>query len=145
MRRTVFLALSFSLTLMFVQNLRAADVSLAEAAVEDCRNDIDTYCNNIRPGEGRLLACLYGHKDQLALACTYDLYNATPELRQAIESYVYVSRECKDDLGAYCGLGRLGEGRLLDCLNRQRGLSARCSQALNETGLYQPMGPIGGE
>jgi hypothetical protein len=145
MRRTVFVALSFSLTLLVAGNLCAADIGPVEAAVEDCRKDIDTYCNSIRPGEGRLLACLYAHKDQLAPGCAYDLYNAPADLQQAVEAFVYVSRECKDDLAAYCALGRLGEGRMLECLNSQRGLSARCSQALNAVGLYQPIGPGGGE
>jgi len=145
MRRTVFMALSFSLTLLFVGNLRAADVGPVEAAVEDCRQDIETYCNTIRPGEGRLLACLYAHKDQLTPGCAYDLYNASPELRQQVEAFVYVSRECKDDLAAYCALVRPGEGRLLDCLNSQRGLSARCSQALQAVGLWEPIGPPGGQ
>ncbi|HVN23423.1 MAG TPA: cysteine rich repeat-containing protein [Syntrophorhabdales bacterium] len=145
MRRTVFLMLSFSLTLLFVGNLLAVDIGPVETAVDDCRKDIEMYCNNIRPGEGRLLACLYAHKDQLAPGCAYDLYNVSPEVRQAIEGFVYVSRECKDDLAAYCGLGRPGEGRLLDCLNSQRGLSARCSQALQAVGLWEPIGPPGGE
>jgi len=133
------------LTLLLVGNLCAADIGLVEAAVEDCRKDIETYCQNIRPGEGRLLTCLYAHKDQLTLGCAYDLTNASAELQQAIEAFVYVSRECKDDLAAYCGLGRPGEGRLLDCLNKQRGLSERCSQALNAAGLWQPIGVPGGE
>ena len=134
-----------SLTLLFVGDLCAADIGPVEAAVEDCRNDIGTYCQNIRPGEGRLLACLYAHKDQLTPGCAYDLTNASAELQQAIEAFVYVSRECKDDLAAYCGLGRPGEGRLLDCLNKQRGLSERCSQALNAVGLWQPIGEPGGQ
>ena len=134
-----------SLTLLFVGNLSAADIGPVEAAVEDCRKDIETYCKNIRPGEGRLVACLYAHKDQLTLGCAYDLTNASSELQQAIEAFVYVSRECKDDLAAYCALGRPGEGRLLDCLNKQRGLSERCSQALNAVGLWQPIGELGGE
>jgi hypothetical protein len=134
-----------SLTLLFVGTLSAADIGPVEGAVEDCRKDIETYCKNIRPGEGRLLACLYAHKDQLTLGCAYDLTNASSDLQQAIEAFVYVSRECKDDLAAYCVLGRPGEGRLLDCLNKQRGLSERCSQALNAVGLWQPIGELGGE
>ena len=144
MRRCVFPGLNFFLTFVFVGNLCAADIGPVEAAVEDCRKDIETYCNNVRPGEGRLLSCLYAHKDQLALGCAYDLSNATPELRQTVEAFVYVSRECKNDLAAYCALSRLGEGKMLDCLNSQRGLSERCSQALQETGLWQPIGPPGG-
>ena len=145
MRRTVFMALSFSVTLLFVGNLFAVDIARVKGTVEDCRKDIETYCKNIRPGEGRLLACLYAHKDQLTPGCAYDLYNASPELQQAVEALVYVSGECKDDLAAYCGLGRPGGGSLLDCLNKQRMLSVRCSQALNEVGLWQPIGETDGK
>ncbi len=145
MRPTVFLALSLSLTLLFVGDLSAADTGLVETAVQDCRKDIETYCSSIRPGEGRLLACLYAHNDQLAPGCAYDLYNAPPDLQQAVEAFVYASRECRDDLAANCALYRYGEGKMLDCINSQRGLSARCRQALQETGLWQPIGPPGGQ
>ncbi len=145
MRRIVFMASSFFLTLLIAGELCAAEMGPVEAAVEDCRKDIATYCNNIRPGEGRLLACLYAHNDQLTSGCAYDLRNATAELQQAVEAFVYVSRECRDDLAAYCALGRFGEGRMLDCLNSQRELSVPCTQALQQTGLWQPIGPPGGE
>jgi len=137
MRRTVFLALSLSLTVLVVGNLFAGDKGPVAAAVDDCKKEIETYCKNITPGEGRLLACLYAHEDQLGGVCAYDLYNASAELQRAVAALVYVSRACKDDMAAYCALRRPGEGRLVNCLNKQRGLSERCSQALNETGLKQ--------
>ncbi len=145
MRRTVFMALSFSVTLLFVGNLFAADMGRVEGAVENCRKDIETYCKNIRPGEGRLLACLHAHDGRLTPRCAYDLDNASTELQQAIEALVYVSRECRDDLAAYCALHRPEEGTLLDCLNKQRRLSLGCSETLNEVGLRQPMGEVGGK
>jgi hypothetical protein len=134
-----------SLALLTAGNLYAVDMGAVESVVDDCRKDIETYCSDIRPGEGRFLACLRAHENELTSECAYDLNNAPAELQQTIEGFVYVSRECKDDLAAYCALGRLEQGRLLDCLNRQRGLSVRCSQALNATGLYEPPGPVGGE
>ena len=137
MRRTVFLALSFSLTLLFVGNLFAADKGPVQAALDECKKDIDTYCKNITPGEGRLLACLYAYQDKLSGGCAYDLYNASAELQQAVAALMYVARECRDDVAAYCALTPPGEGRLLNCLNKQKGLSGRCSQALQEVGRKQ--------
>jgi hypothetical protein len=137
MRHTVFLALSFSLTLLFVGNLFAADKGPVEAALDDCKKDIDTYCKNITPGEGRILACLYAYEDKLSPGCWYHLYNASAELQQAVAAFIYAARECRDDVAAYCALTPPGKGRLLNCLDKQKGLSGRCSQALRDVGLKQ--------
>ena len=146
MRRTVFMALSFSATLLFVGNLFALDMGRVEGAVENCRKDIETYCKNIRPGEGRLLTCLHAHEGRLTPRCADDLNNASTDLQQAIEALAYVSRECRDDLAAYCAAPRRPQdGTLLDCLNKQSRLSLHCSEALNEVGLRQPMGEVGGK
>ena len=34
-----------------------------ERVLEGCSTEFETYCKNVTPGEGRLLACLYAYED----------------------------------------------------------------------------------
>ncbi len=43
--------------------------SEAMALMQVCRGDYDRLCSGVRPGGGRVLACLQSHADQLGAAC----------------------------------------------------------------------------
>jgi hypothetical protein len=34
-----------------------------------CRQDMEKYCKNVEPGEGRQMKCMYELRDKLAPAC----------------------------------------------------------------------------
>ena len=43
---------------------------------------------------------------------------------------------CRDDLKAYCSTVKPGEGRLFDCMEKNKAkLSGRCNQAIQDVGL----------
>jgi hypothetical protein len=135
MRRTMILALSFSLTVLFVGNLFAADKGPVETVLDGCKKEFDTYCKNVTPGEARLLACLYAYEDKLSGQCEYAIYDASAQLERAVTALTYVANECRDDLRTYCASIQAGEGRLLNCLDKQQGkISKRCNQALKDVG-----------
>jgi aminoglycoside phosphotransferase family enzyme len=47
-----------------------------------------------------------------------------------------VANECHDDLMAFCSAVKPGEGRLLDCLEKNKTkVSGRCNQAIKDVGL----------
>jgi hypothetical protein len=47
-----------------------------------------------------------------------------------------VANECRDDLKANCSDIKPGEGRLLQCMEKNDAkITTRCKQALKETGL----------
>jgi len=41
----------------------------AYALMNICRGDYDRLCSSVRPGGGRVLACLQSHSSQLSTAC----------------------------------------------------------------------------
>ena len=107
-----------------------------ETIVDGCKTDIDTYCKNVTQGEGRVLACLYAYSDKLSNRCEYALYDAASQLERVVSALVYAASECHDDLKAYCSDIQPGEGRLLDCLDKNKDkVSARCKQAQKDVGL----------
>jgi len=113
----------------------AAD-PLTETVKNGCKAELGTFCKDVTPGDGRVLACLYAHSDKLSAKCEYALFDAAAQLELAISALVYAAYECEDDLEKYCADVPVGEGRLLDCIAKnKKKVSKRCLDALTETGL----------
>src|SRR5215471_15990454 len=43
---------------------------------KDCKPDAEKFCKGIRPGQGRILACLKSHQSELAPACAAEFNRA---------------------------------------------------------------------
>jgi hypothetical protein len=109
---------------------------LIETVANGCQSEITTYCKEVKPGEGRVLACLYAYQDKLSGKCEYALYDAAARLERAVAALSYAAKECEADLVANCASVKAGEGRLLECLDKNEAkVSARCKGALKEVGL----------
>ena len=126
----------------FIASLMA--FSLPASAVEDlvesvdtgCEKELSTFCKDVTPGEGRILACLYAHADKLSSRCEYAVYDAAAQLERAVSALTYVANECDEDLDSICGKVEQGEGRILTCLKKNEGkVSKRCNQAMKDIDL----------
>jgi hypothetical protein len=103
---------------------------------QGCQQELTTFCKNVTPGEGRILACLYAFQDQLSPKCEYALYDSVSQLDRTLTNLSYVVGECRDDLKKNCAEVKPGEGRLLDCLSKNEAkVSNRCTAALKDSGL----------
>jgi len=108
----------------------------ADIVAEGCKTEIETYCKSVTPGEGRVLACLYAYNDKLSNRCEYALYDASAQLERVVAALAYVANECRNDLNTYCSNIQPGEGRLLECLDKNKAkVSSRCKQAQKDIGL----------
>ena len=113
-----------------------AQRDLVETITRDCRGEIARYCGSVSPGRSRMLACLYAYSDMLTAACGFALIDGAPELDHSIANLALAAKGCGDDLRAFCSSVRPGEGRLLDCLNKNDDkVSARCKEELKAGGL----------
>ena len=111
----------------------AAEQGLVEIVADGCKTEIETYCKGVKPGEGRILACLYANQEKLSNRCEYALYDAASQLQQAITAINYLASECRDDLKTFCSNVKPGEGRLLDCIGKNKEkISNRCKQAIKD-------------
>jgi len=128
----VFLAMG----ILVFSGLASAEKGIVETFAEGCKTELETYCKDVKPGDGRLLACLYAHSDNISARCEYAVYDAATQLERALTALSYVANECRDDLKANCTDIKPGEGRLLNCLEKNDPkVSDRCRQALKEVGL----------
>jgi len=109
---------------------------IVDSVKKGCDKELKTYCKDVTPGEGRVLACLYAYEDKLSGQCEYALYDAAAQLERAVNALSYAVNECRDDLTKFCSDIKPGEGRLLQCIDKNDAkVSGRCKQALKDTGL----------
>jgi hypothetical protein len=122
------------LVLSIQTSARAQD--LASDVLNACSAEVETYCSQVTPGEGRLLACFFAHEDKLSSRCVHGLYDAAVRLNRAINALVYVADSCEAEIDKFCADVKPGEGRIAACLNANAGeLSVLCDRAMSEVGL----------
>jgi hypothetical protein len=117
-------------------NLSWAQEDLIKSVKEGCKKELESFCKDVTPGEGRLLACMYAYQDKLSSRCEYALYDASAQLQHAVASLTYVANECSDDLKKHCANVEAGEGRLAACLKKnEKDVSQRCKDAMKDVGV----------
>jgi hypothetical protein len=114
----------------------SAQQTLIDSVVKGCDKELKTYCKDVTPGEGRGLACLYAFSDKLTPQCEYALYDAAVQLERVINALAYTVNECRADLTAFCSNISPGEGRLIQCIEKNDAkVTKRCKQAMKDIGL----------
>ena len=134
MKSKMFFEIVLSLVLLVAMPV-AAEQNLVKSVAQGCKAELETYCKDVTPGDGRILACLYAYSDKLSGQCEYALYDAAVQLERAVAALSYVANECADDLDQHCSDVPMGQGRLLNCLEKNNEkVSQRCNQALKDVG-----------
>jgi len=114
----------------------SAQETLIESVGQGCAGELSSFCSQVTPGEGRVLACLYAHEDKISGQCEFALYDAAAQLERFVGALTYVANECADDLDTHCAAVEGGEGRLAECLlDNKMKLQPRCATAIDATGL----------
>ena len=135
MKRTLIVLIALGIMSLPFTNAVAGE-NLVQTVAEGCKVELEKFCGNVTPGGGRVLACLYAYGDKLSPKCEFALYDAAAQLERAVAALSYVANECDEDLDKYCSAVAPGEGRLLNCLEKkEKQLTKRCKQALNDVGL----------
>ena len=134
--RSLFTSLAVATVLLLSGPIASAQQSLVETVARGCETELKNYCQEVTPGEGRILSCLYAYGDKLSGQCEYALYDAAAQLERFVASLSYVANECDQDIDKYCARVEAGEGRILACLEAQgANIQGRCTQALKDVGL----------
>lgn len=114
----------------------AALEDIVDSVANGCEKELSSYCKDVTPGGGRILACLFAHADKLSGRCEYAVYDAAAQLERAVSALTYVANECDDDMDKFCASVEAGEGRILTCLKKNESkVSKRCNQAMKDIDL----------
>lgn len=133
MKKMLVVALTMCLIILIGGAAFAEEKGIVQTIADGCKQEIETYCKGVKPGEGRILACLYAYQDKLSNRCEYALYDAAAQLERAVAALTFLANECKDDLKAYCSDVKPGEGRLINCIDKHMAkVSDRCKQAIKD-------------
>jgi len=98
-----------------------ASVAGANAASlhEACAPDLEKYCSNVTPGDGRIMACLYAHEDQISDSCDAQIADVADVLDGFLGTIGNALAICLPDIQKHCADTKLGQGRVLSCLNKK--------------------------
>jgi len=119
---------------ILVCNAAAADDTLLDYVLDACEADLQQYCSQVTPGEGRLLYCVAAHEDKISGQCSYALFSAAVLLEQLADFIVEVAASCETEIETLCGEVELGEGRILACLEEHEAeLGEACKSVIAET------------
>ncbi len=133
MKRRMSLCMTTICIFLLTASSALAGQNLVETVADGCKKELETYCKDVTPGHGRILACLYAHEDKLSGQCEYALYDAAVQLERAVAALTYVANECADDINKLCSSVKAGKGRLLACLDKnKKKVSNRCNQAIKD-------------
>jgi hypothetical protein len=131
-RKTLLAAAAvFAITAIQVAS---AEQPLLDYVVTSCEIDLENFCSQVTPGEGRLMHCVAAHEDKLSGQCVYALYQAASLLEELSVAIGYLAAECGTDIEAHCANVEVGEGRMLSCLGEHKEeVSESCTQAITDT------------
>jgi len=130
-KNTIYVSLAIA-ALSFGFQAQAQD-SLVEHVLESCKVELETFCSQVTPGQGRLLHCAAAHEDKLSGQCNYALYQAASIMEQMAVALAHLAQQCKTDVQTLCSDVKEGDGRILMCLEEQAdGVSDACKQAISD-------------
>jgi hypothetical protein len=85
-----------------------------------CKADIEKFCKDVKPGQGRIARCIKAHENELSPACR-DKIEAD---REKTQEFV---KACKPDTAKFCKDIKPGHGRIIRCLkSHEAELSPQC-------------------
>lgn len=88
-----------------------------------CKEDIQKFCKDVKPGGGAIIKCLKSHESELSASCK----GKQAEMKEHMKE---VHEACKGDVEKLCKDVKPGEGRIRDCLKAHEAeISAGCKAA----------------
>jgi len=125
------------ITALFAFSLPAVALEdIVQSVATGCEKELSTFCKDVTPGEGRILACLFAHSDKVSGRCEYAVYDAAAQLERAVSALTYVANECDEDIDKICAKVEAGEGRILTCLKKNESkVTKRCNSAMKDIDL----------
>lgn len=114
----------------------AAPPAAAQSILQACAPEIETHCQAVEPGHGRLFACLYAHETALSDACDAATGEMSDLIDMFFETVHRVHRACGRDAAEHCSDVTVGGGRMLACLRENAAaVSPGCTEVIDTLAL----------
>jgi Cysteine rich repeat len=132
--------LKFTLSFLIFGGFPATATN-AENLMEQCVSEINSFCDTVVNGRGRITACLYAREDQLSKSCRKEIVRITSDTAMSSDEGVpgeskgtaNVRSACISDIERYCANIVSGDRRMLACLySKQDAVSSNCSGAMDD-------------
>jgi hypothetical protein len=107
-----------------------------QGVFEACSDELQNYCSQVTPGNGRLFACFYAHEDKLSEGCDAAIVDVADQLDMFFDVIRYAAQQCGDDIAKHCQEVELGGGRIYSCLKDSSDkLSDTCAEVIGQIEL----------
>jgi len=121
-----------SLPVVLLACVATNDQLAAQPIFESCAKDLEIYCSQVTPGNGRISACIYAHEDKVSDECDAATDNFSTLLDWFLEQVRYTYDQCADDVQKYCSGTEFGAGRLFSCLiENEPQITDGCKEAVS--------------
>ena len=91
-----------------------------------CQADIEKFCKDIKPGQGRIAQCIKRHEAELSSACENHINIEKEKVREFVNA-------CKPDAEKFCKDVKPGHGHIVRCLKQhQAEISPNCGGYLKK-------------
>jgi hypothetical protein len=108
-------------TLLAADSLK--DEEMKHLSSGACKADMNQYCKDITPGQGRMMACLKSHEDKLSPACSKEWKSAKTHMKK---EWKEARQACGGDVQKFCKEAT-GHKEVSQCLNQHMSqLSGSC-------------------
>jgi len=102
----------------------------SDALKKACSKDVEQFCKDVQPGQGRLARCLKEHEAELSQECKAYTAEKTGEIKQKVDT---LKNACTKDVEQFCKDVQPGQGRLSTCLKEHESeLSQECKALIGK-------------
>ena len=118
-----------------LESVRSNVKEIVDDLAVRCRYDLEKYCANVTPGEGRLAFCLMANADKRSPQCEYAIFDASRAADKIIAKVGHSISACQSDIATLCSGTEVRQGRLVQCLADQKpALSGQCRDVIDVVG-----------
>ncbi|MEK7383072.1 MAG: cysteine rich repeat-containing protein [Elusimicrobiota bacterium] len=108
----------------------AAGAVPARAETGACKADVEKFCQDVKPGRGRIIKCLKEHDKDLSEGCRNEGAKVQERFKEGAEKMMTA---CGADMEKFCKDVKPGEGRIIKCLrDHDKDLSEGCNALHHE-------------
>jgi hypothetical protein len=106
------------------EQMRARISGAVQQLKTACQDELRSYCNNVTPGQGRLLLCMQAHDDKIGRQCELALLETSRNIGKAVSRLDSFAQACWPDIQVFCsGTG----GSVTQCvIDNRPSLSPAC-------------------